>query len=239
MLGIGIITYNRLGGLAGCLACVQQFTTVPHRLVVADDGSIDGTRAYCLRSGVHVVGRSNRGVAFNYNRALWALRECDPILLLDSDIWPTEYAWQTRWLEAAALWGQVNYGFNNGFAGAGTAVDPFLCENFGCGCCCTSASAFASVGYQDPRFYEFGFSIAHGEWTFRHERHLGWRRATPNSTPPCLRHGIQLVPLGTYRNEDDVVDSCKVMASIDQSEPVYRLPWRDGAEQLDFLLEMD
>ena len=237
MLGIGIITYERLGGCAAALACVQQYTTCPYRLVVADDGSTDGTRSYCLRQGVQVVGRSNRGVAHNYNRALWALRECDPIILLDSDIWPTEYEWQKRWIDAAAMWGHVNFCFD-AVCGYGTAADPYLCEHFGCGCCATSAAAFRAVGYQDPRFYGIGFSIAHAEWTFRFEKHLGWKRATENSTPPCLRHGIRDVPLGTFRDEGEVEESIMVMKEIDSSEPVHRLPWRDQAEQDDFLSDL-
>lgn len=236
MLGIGIIAYQRLGGCAAAVACVQQYTTGPYRLIVADDGSVDGTRSYCLRHGIQCVGRSNRGVAFNYNRALWALRECDPIILLDSDIWPTEYDWQAPWVEAAATFGHVNFCFN-AICGAGTAADPFLCEQFGCGCCATSQQAFQKVGYQDPRFYRIGFSIAHAEWTFRFERQQGWKRATENSTPPCLRHGIRDIPLGTFRDEAQVVESIAVMSGIEASEDVYRLPWRNESEERDFLTE--
>ncbi len=234
MLGIGIITFERLGGCAASIALVQQNTNEPFKLVVADDGSTDGTRDYCQKIGVDVVGRVNRGVAFNVNRALWALRDCDPIILIDSDIWPCQKSWEYPWIEAAKLWGHVNLGFT-AICGEGTAEDPFLCEDFGSGCVATSKYAFEAVGYQDPRFYEFNYSIAHAEWTFRYERYFGWKRATPNSTPPCLMSGVKLINLGTFNTPDIVKQSCDKMALINQSEPVYRHPWRDEKERNDFL----
>jgi hypothetical protein len=58
-----------------------------------------------------------------------------------------------------------------------------------------------------------------------------------NSTPPCLLHGAHLVPLGTFRDNEEITESVSVQYSIDHTEPAYRLPWRDDAEQNDFLSE--
>lgn len=241
MLGIGVITYKRFGAVAGCLACIKEYTTQEFKLVVADDGSNDPTKKYCEDLGVPVVGNVNHGVAYNVNRALYYLRDCDPIILLDSDIWPSGPDWQTPWIEAANIWGHVNYGFKHcpPIEGKGTPAEPFLCEHFGSGCVATSQSAFQAVGYQDPRFYEFPFSIAHAEWTFRFERHFDWRKATINSTPPCLQSGIELIGLGTYSNDHRraISDSCLIMAGISRTESVYRHPWRSEEEKNLFLSE--
>ncbi len=235
MLGIGIITYKRLAAVASCTAFIQAYTKTPYKLVVADDGSEDGTTSYCSKVGIHCVGLVNQGVAYNVNRALYSLKDCDPIILLDSDIWPTEYGWEEKWIQAASIWGHVNLAFNNTISGNGTPEDPYLCEHFGSGCVATTKSAFENVGYQDPRFYGQPYSIAHAEWTFRYERFFQWKKATSNSTPPCLKHAVKLVDFGTFYNPDAVNLSCETMKKINSDEPLYRDPWRDDLEKEDFI----
>lgn len=239
MLGIGIVTYERFGALAACLALVNEYTTQEFKLIVADDGSKDPSRNYCLKQGIDVVGEKNCGVAYNFNRALYNLRDCDPIIMLDSDVWPTEFGWQESWVEAANIWGHVNYGFKHidPICGEGTPQDPFLCEHFGSGCVATSKSALDSVGYQDPRFYQFPFSIAHAEWTFRFERFYNWKKATENSTPPCLQKGVLHAGLQSFaqHHRENISISCQVMAGISKEEPVHRLPWRSLQEKNEFI----
>ena len=238
MLGIGIITFNRFGGCFACCESIACYTRTPHQLIIADDGSQDGTAEHARRRGWNVVDGVNRGVAWNVNRALYALRDCDPIVLLDSDIWPTEPGWERPWIEAAQRWGHVNYAFESPppVSGSGVPDDPFRCEAFGSGVVATTRAAFQLVGYQDPRFYDFKFSIAHAEWTFRFERALRWDRLTQNSTPPCLRHGIKVQNLGTYYQSDLVTQSSTIVSQTICEAP-YRFPWRNDGEQAEFLAD--
>jgi len=73
-LGIGIITYNRREIVRETVKRVRALTThTPSSIVVADDGSTDGTQfALRVMGAPYVTGR-NMGVAWNKNRALYLL----------------------------------------------------------------------------------------------------------------------------------------------------------------------
>ncbi len=70
-IGIGIVTYNRKNVLAETLGRVRAHTKLQSTLVVADDGSDDGTLDFVRSQGITVVTGRNRGVAWNKNRALF------------------------------------------------------------------------------------------------------------------------------------------------------------------------
>lgn len=53
-LGIGLVTYNRINYLKTCVERIQKFTTIPYALIVADDGSQDGTADWCNQNGIPV-----------------------------------------------------------------------------------------------------------------------------------------------------------------------------------------
>src|SRR5690242_19355284 len=96
-LGLGIITYNRKEALQKCLERIRSFTRTPYQLVVADDGSEDGSAEWARAQGISVVTGQRRGVVWNRNRALAYLHEwttCDPILMLEDDAWPAEPGWE-------------------------------------------------------------------------------------------------------------------------------------------------
>jgi glycosyltransferase involved in cell wall biosynthesis len=91
--GVGIVTYNRAGRLGDLIEAVLK-TTTDCLVVVADDGSTDETpQVVASFPDVLYVRGPNKGVAWNKNRALYALQGCDYIALLEDDLFPTEAEW--------------------------------------------------------------------------------------------------------------------------------------------------
>ena len=163
-LGIGITTYNRRGILAGTIRRVRELTRhEPVHLVVADDGSQDGTQEALRKQGIPLVTGPNRGIAWNKNRALFLLSEmlrCDVVILLEDDATPTRFGWDSEWIDAAQRWGHVNYAGPwlqpHFVSGAGTPADPVLCSALTAQCAAFSREALAFGGYFDPRFQGYG-----------------------------------------------------------------------------------
>ena len=111
-VGIGVITYNRKDVLAETLARVRAHTTSPFELVVADDGSWDGTGELVRSLGIRLVTGRNMGIAWNKNRALFLLTmrlQCDVVILLEDDSSPVKDGWEQAWIEASRRWGHINF----------------------------------------------------------------------------------------------------------------------------------
>src|SRR5664279_2793859 len=112
-LGIGIITYNRKDIVAATIERVRTLTLEPGTaLLVADDGSSDGTLAMLRDLRVPVVTGINMGIAWNKNRALFVLAQllnCETVILLEDDTRPARAGWEEQWMAAARRWGHVNY----------------------------------------------------------------------------------------------------------------------------------
>ena len=110
-VGIGVITYNRKDVLAETLARVRAHTSSPHELVVADDGSWDGTVELVRSLGIRLVTGRNMGIAWNKNRALFLLTmllHCDVVILLEDDSRPVKDGWEQDWIAASLRWGHIN-----------------------------------------------------------------------------------------------------------------------------------
>lgn len=103
--GVGICTYNR-GHQIGDLLEAVLGTTKDAKIVLADDGSTDDTAyvASQFKSVLYMRG-PNKGVAYNKNRALFALQTCRFIALLEDDLFPTQPGWFDKYREAAVLSG--------------------------------------------------------------------------------------------------------------------------------------
>ena len=112
-VGIGIVTYNRKEIVSDTIDKVRAFTRQPNAaLVVADDGSSDGTLAMLRDKQVPVITGINMGIAWNKNRALFLLAHmlgCETVILLEDDTQPNRAGWEAPWMQAARLWGHVNY----------------------------------------------------------------------------------------------------------------------------------
>jgi GT2 family glycosyltransferase len=162
-VGIGIITHNRKDVLAETLARLRAHTTSPCALAVADDGSIDGTADLVRSQNITLVTGRNMGIAWNKNRALFllgAVMQCDAVILLEDDSFPTSDGWDHEWMQAAQRWGHVNLAgawFSDSFlSGSGTLDDPILSTNVSAQCSGFSRTALLYGGYFDSRFRGYG-----------------------------------------------------------------------------------
>ncbi|MDB5506672.1 MAG: glycosyl transferase, family 2 [Devosia sp.] len=158
-LGIGIISYNRIDHVRRTIEAVRKFTTSPFFLVVADDGSTDGTRELLKSLKVTTVGAENMGVAWNKNRALCALRVgagVDRMVLLEDDTAPVARGWELLWMKAADRYGFVSYAHPSVrdaiLSGSGGPDDPYAATRVALKCVAITKIALDRVGYIDPRW---------------------------------------------------------------------------------------
>ena len=172
-VGIGIVTCNRRAILSDTIDQVRAFTRQPNAaLVVADDGSRDGTLDMLRGKRVPVITGVNMGIAWNKNRALFMLAdmlECETVILLEDDTQPNRAGSEAAWIEAAHRWGHVNFAADwveqHFLSGAGTVEDPVHSYMITAQCCAYSRAALMAGGYFDPRFKGFGYE--HVEHTHR------------------------------------------------------------------------
>ena len=236
MLGVGIVTYNRGDVLLGTVERVLRHTRAPFRLVVADDGSTDGTVEGVRDLRIPVITGRNAGVAWNKNRALFALRGCDPILLLEDDARPTAPGWEAPLIEGARRWGHVNVAgdwFAHSFvSGGGTPDDPILSRETSGQCSAFSAEALSWVGYLDTRFKGYGFE--HIEHTLRFLR-LGYGGVqrdldgVPTWLFLLIRAPVEVLPGASSGNPEQAERNLALCREL-FAEPTYRPAWRDDDE---------
>jgi GT2 family glycosyltransferase len=244
--GIAIITYERRHLLEGLLGSIAELTGTPYELAVADDGSRDGTLESCRDRGLRIVSGQNRGVAWNKNRALFALAalECDPIVLMEDDVYPTAGGWERDWIEGTRRWGHLAYHdpkiAHRSVSGAGTPSDPYVNPSATAQCLSLSAEALEAVGYFDSRFQGWGHE--HAEWTTRIKRTgHGYKVITlPDGRRPkaqlYLSGGLADGRSQSFRDPEQVRRNLQVAEQL-ENEPLFRLPWRGEAEQQAFLAE--
>lgn len=228
------MTYNRLDALIGCVEAIEAHTSTPFHLVIADDGSQDGSAAWARESGIPVVTGRNFGCAWNKNRALWYLlnqTHCDPIILLEDDCWPDEYAWESDWLMASLIHKHVNYANDEVLStlhlksGNGTPTSPYSSDFVTGQCTISSRQALEQVGFLDSRFR--GWGVEHAEWSMRFLKALGEPAAPPRWK--ALNSGLRLVKAGSFVNREQASKNQALWESI-REEPVQRRPWRDAAD---------
>jgi glycosyltransferase involved in cell wall biosynthesis len=160
-VGIGIVTYNRRAILSDTIDQVRAFTRQPNAaLVVADDGSGDGTLQMLRDKQIPVITGVNMGIAWNKNRALFLLSHmlnCETVILLEDDTRPTRSGWEAVWMQAAQRWGHVNFAgewMQKFFhSGSGTADDPVRSPMVTAQCCAYSRAALTFGGYPNFRGY--------------------------------------------------------------------------------------
>jgi hypothetical protein len=249
-LGIGVITYNRLKHLKKCVESIRKYTTSPYYLVIADDGSTDGTVEWCRSEGLVVLTGQNRGVCWNKNRALYALKEytdANCIMLLEDDCFPIEKGWELAWLETTAIWHHVNYAapwilekrpHDIYKESGGMPTSPDLLKVTTGQCTTSSRHALNCVGYLDSRFKGYGFG--HAEWTQRFMRFS----AVIDSLPlpiyglyPAINQGLMTQKSKSHSNQTERRKNAKVLESLNK-EPTYRFPWQNTQEQSVFIQEV-
>jgi len=237
-LGIGVITYSRLPFLNECVSRVQTYCGAPYVLVIADDGSADGSIEWGRSRRIPVVTGPNRGCAWNKNRALYTLMgwtDCDPILLLEDDCWPAQEGWAEIWRDAALGWGHINFCLPGTeayiYGGEGTAESPNWSRWFTGQCTASSRAALERVGYLDTRFQGFGYE--HVEWTARFGR-AGFLAAQHGF---CIQGGLVSRPGPSFAHQGQLARNLQTWRAIAR-ESVYRDPWHTDAERLQLQAEV-
>lgn len=94
LTSIVIPTYNGLHLLGRCIAEIRRFTDRPFEIIVADDGSTDGTADWCRGENIPFVSLPrNRGFPCAANAGL-KLASGDTVVLMNNDIIVSR-----RWLD--------------------------------------------------------------------------------------------------------------------------------------------
>ena len=193
-----------------------------------------------------VTGR-NMGIAWNKNRALFllgAVMQCDAVILLEDDSFPTEDGWEQEWMQAAQRWGHVNLAgawFSDSFlSGTGTVDDPILSTNVSAQCSGFSRTALLYGGYFDSRFR--GYGQEHVEHTRRLLRvgYGGSYEEIEGEVRPIyklLKSSIEVTNPNSFSNQPDR-DRNWLMCRELLFDETYRMPWRDDAELVQFRDEM-
>ena len=244
-LGIGVVTYNRKEDLKRTVKHLQKFTSTTCELVVADDGSKDGTSDWCKESGVKVLSGPNKGVVRNKNRALYYLKDiakCDVVLLIEDDCHPITPGWEKDWIIATILWGHINFAHQRilnrdgaVISGNGSSISPYLCKLVTGQCTGCSSEALNKVGYLDPRFSGYGFG--HVEWTERFIAHDYNGLGTQQKIFPAINHGLKSDDAPTFKDENQLSKN-KLLKQSMSGDVSYRLPWANDAEKNEFLSEL-
>jgi GT2 family glycosyltransferase len=247
LLGIAVISYNRISSVLNVIYNVFKYTRSPFEFVVADDGSSDDSRAIIEAMGHRVVSGKNMGVCWNKNRAIFYLKcikLCTSIILIEDDSWPIAVEWEADWIKAIQYYGHVNLAgnwFSDSFiSGSGTPDDPIFSKVVSGQCIGYSAEALSYVGYLDTRFQ--GYGIGHVEHSKRFLRagYGGLLRPTDSGLLPqfiLIKSNIRVTDPGSGRIELQIQRNEKVLSDI-KGEPVFRAPWRSDAEMAQFRSEI-
>jgi len=243
---VGIITYNRAAALSSTLAALDALTTCALDVVVADDGSDDGTREVCSMFGAPCVSGPNRGPGINKNRALfWLLEEtrADVILLLEEDCRPAALGWQWRFVEGALRWGHVNWRrsmwewFDERYRGDGTPSRPYWSDCVTGQATASTRAALDAVGYLDTRLQ--GFGEEHVEWSHRFHKYFEWPRRTLSGWDcPIINAALAEADAGTYYDEAQTLRNQAIHADI-AGEAIFRPAWRTTQERDELLDAID
>lgn len=247
-IGIGIVTYNRREVLAATVDKVRRFTRhAAVDLVVADDGSTDGTLPWLRDNNVPVVGGVNMGIAWNKNRALYLLSEmlrCDAVILLEDDTQPAKPGWEAEWIAAARLWGHANFAapwMNDMFlSGEGTAIDPIVCDAITAQCAVFSRESLLFGGFYDSRFKGYGHE--HVEHTRRLVR-VGFGGTDHfvdgqlQMRYKLIRGDIDVVSVPSYLDEAQV-ERNRLIAGPLMMDQTFRAPWQNDTELKQFRAEV-
>ena len=248
-LGIGIVTYNRRQILSDTLDRVKAYTRQPNTaLVVADDGSSDGTPAMLRDKQVPVISGVNMGIAWNKNRALFLLSHmlgCEAVILLEDDTQPNTAGWEAAWIRSVRQWGHINLAgdwMSEYFlTGAGTPEDPVRSNMVTAQCSAYSWSALTFGGYFDTRYKGYGHE--HVDHTRRLVRvgYGGTERSVDGQEQVryfLLKGALDVVACRSHFDQAQVDHNFQV-ACQSMGEQHHRVPWRDDIQLRQFRSETD
>jgi len=245
-IGIAITTYNRKENVTKQIKLIKSLSAGNIEIVLCDDGSNDNTCDLNEEEGVTVIGKINKGIAWNKNRGIFFLfnyKKVDTVILMDDDVMPTTYGWNLEWHEAAMAYGHVNYvppEMEHYVIGGGlTAINVGASPMVGGMCMAISKEAFTHVGYMDIRFGRYGHE--HSDYSFRYIRssYGGYVLKTHDKKMTyffVIRGGVSLAHLPSTGSHEEAQKNLDVLAKV-ANDAVYRLPWITDEEKKDFLEE--
>ena len=244
-VGVAIVTYNRIDYVKKNVEAVKELSSLPINLLVADDGSSDGTIEWCKKEKVACISAENSGVFRNKNRALYYLREVeksDVIILLEDDCRPKIKGWDIEWVLASLFWGHVNHLCNDAMEAGGisqwngTRYNPYFSKEFSGQCTGCSADALNKIGFLDPNFSGYGYG--HIEWA---ERFLNCSYNGAFSKKgyrfPCISYGLFSENISTEKNVEQIENNRKIKFLL-QGDVAYKRPWSNDKDKALFLSEV-
>jgi glycosyltransferase involved in cell wall biosynthesis len=179
-----------LDHLEEIVEAVKATTPGNTRIVICDDGSEERDNAsydgygetvshIAERQKVLLLQGTNKGVAANKNRALWALQDCHLLAILEDDLIPRDKGWFEAY-EAAALLSGIHHfcrvqdkevpetipAFSAFMNEAG--LTPIYATSPRGDLTFLTSTVVQRVGAFNPLFRGAGY--AHGEWSHRVER---------------------------------------------------------------------
>ena len=240
-IGVAVITYNRLSRLKDNIDNIKAFSNSELTLVVADDGSTDGTKAWCDENAITCISGENAGVVANKNRALYYLHhieKCDVSILLEDDCKPNAIGWDKTWALAALVSGHVNFAHKRVIhpskllGGDGHIFSPYISKAVTGQCTATSLSAFNKVGYLNPMFK--GYGCGHVEWTQRFITQGFDGHVEQLTGFPCINIGLSSEDAPTHKSDEDIQRNQKIKASLSKRYK-FVYPWDNKQEQVEFI----
>jgi glycosyltransferase involved in cell wall biosynthesis len=248
-VGIGIVTYNRKEIVGETVERVRALTRQSDAmLVVADDGSTDGTLTMLRENQVPVITGVNMGIAWNKNRALFLLSHvlgCETVILLEDDTRPTQPGWEAEWIEAARRWGHVNFASDwmqeHILSGAGTINDPARSKLITAQCAAYSREALTYGGFFDSRFRGYGHE--HVEHSRRLVRvgYGGTDERINNEEVVIynlLKGQLTVVTTPSFRDLEQEERNFRLATTI-MGQQGYRAPWGEDHELRQFRSETE
>jgi hypothetical protein len=171
--GVAIIHYDRAQQLPEQINAIKQTVPPGTKVVVCDDGTTGGLN---IPNDTLLVKGPNMGVAYNKNRALWALQDCHFLALIEDDLIPKNKGWFEVY-EEAAIMTQTNHfcrvqdkeisdntvGFSAYLEQRG--YTPVFGSSPRGDLVFITSAVLAKVGAFNPKFKGVGY--AHGEWQNR------------------------------------------------------------------------
>jgi glycosyltransferase involved in cell wall biosynthesis len=113
---LAITTYNRINFLKECIrSWINTRSSEEWKLIIADDGSTDGTREYLQTLNATIIFNQRNGVAHQTNTILSTLNEIDYDLCFkcDDDILFTQSGWEYLYWNAIKKTGYEHLVYDN------------------------------------------------------------------------------------------------------------------------------
>lgn len=181
-IGVGILSYNRLGSLQRLIESIRNFTDLTRTTIFVSDESSNNDVKQWLREqpDIVVVDNSTRlGVAGNTNRLLRCLSRFRYKLLLNDDVEILQYGWDHFYFEAMAKTGYHHFCYREPGIYAATERDGTTKQVSGLSIktiqdkpqgsiLALDHTAFEKVGYFDEQFGYYG--MEHVDWSRRVSR---------------------------------------------------------------------